>query len=460
MNERTSALALRGAQARPLALYGTRAQLAAPGGDVEGYLTLAACDPRAGTATYALRIDNGSASALRARMTCVRLRGEIVPAYPLDVTVAPFSRCETLLPVRMDQVGPYDRAVVNVEGGEIAFSIEAPAPVKHRRRATWPVAIGGAALFTVAAALGAAAATPRIAMLAVPSRVLAGEPVEVPYAFGGWAHMQYAFKTKDGRQLAAGLLSSHEGTLRFNVPQSAGSAMVLNVNVAGPFGIRSADANIGIAGSAPARRVSRKSSSAPAISSFALTTASVRAGGPATFTYSTNAQDGEIWLIDESGRLWAKSPIAPGGTTEIDVPQGAAGRQVRAVLRARSGAQDAVASVAFTVLPGAVVTEDQTAAQAPAKTAPAPAAPATLALSQSTAAPGEEITVTIGGGHGDSTVVLSDKGGNSVETGDIAGGQDSLALTAPSEPGTYYVVATVTQGVASQTLVRKLTVSH
>ncbi len=457
--DNSRALVVQGSRTRT-ALYGTRAQLAATTGNVEGYLTLAACDVRAGTATYALRIDNGSASTLRARMTCVRLRGEIVPAYPLDVTVAPFSRCETLLPVRMDQVGPYDRAVVAVDGQDVAFSIEAPAPVPRRRKISWVTAAAAASVFTIAASFGAAAATPSLAMLAAPSRVFAGAPVEVPYAFAGWASLQYAFKTRDGRQLAAGLLSAHQGTLRFNVPTSAGSAMVLNVSVVGPFGVRSKKQNIEIAGVAPRhvamrRDLQKGQPQSPAISEFALTTPQVHAGGTVSFSYATNAQDGEIWLIDDTGRLWAKGSITADGHTTLDVPQGAAGRQLRAVMHARSGSQDAVAGVAVTVLPGAVVS--QSAAQGPV-TQKTVTAPATLSLSQSSPAPGETITVSIGGAHGDSSITLNDASGNSVETGDIAEGQTAMVLTAPSTKGTYYVVATVMQGVAQQTLVQKLNV--
>lgn len=451
----STALALQEPRTNRVALYGTRAQLAAPGGDVEGYLTLAGCDKRAGTASYALRVDNKSAHALRARMTCLCLKGEIVPAYPLDVHVAPYSRCETLLPVRLDQVGRYDRAVVEVSGDGVQFTLEAPAPHRRPRKFAWLPTAGGALMLTLGASFAAAAATPRIGMLAAPSRVFAGAPVEIPYAFGGWAAMQYALRTNDGRQLAAGLSNDHQGTLRFNVPSAAGGDVVLSVNVAGPFGRRSSVQHIVIAGAQAQRRAAAAAKGAaqpPHISAFAMTTPSVRAGETARFAYVTNAADGDIWLIDESGRLWAKAPIYADGTTTIDVPQGAAGHQVRAVMRARTGSLDAVSSVSFTVLPGAVVSADRR------ESAAAVSQPAVLSLSRTSSAPGAPVTVTIGGSHGDATIALNDAGGSSLETGDIAQGQDSVALTAPSRPGTYYIVASVSEGVSQQTLVKKLVV--
>src|SRR5579872_2584713 len=156
----TYALALPESRAkRQPQLYGTRAQLAVGNGDVEGYLALAGCDKRAGTASYALRIVNQSETALRARMTCATLRGESILAYPLDVHIAPFSVSETLLPVRMADVGPYDRAVVKVEGGPIAFSLEAPAPARVAKGSRWLLGVASALVFTVAAAAGAAFST-------------------------------------------------------------------------------------------------------------------------------------------------------------------------------------------------------------------------------------------------------------------------------------------------------------
>ena len=292
-------------------------------------------------------------------MSCLRLHGGSIRAYPLDVHVAPFSRCETLLPIRMDQVGKYDRAVVEVCGEGVTFSLEAPAPARQLRRFPWLAASAASLLLTLGVSFAAAASTPTIGLLGTPRRVFAGAPVEIPYAFGGWAGLEYTLRTADGRQLAAGLLDAHRGTLRFNVPSAAGNKIVLNVTVAGPFGHRSSVQNIAIAAARPRRgTLAKANAQPPRISEFALTTPAPHAGSTIAFTYATNATDGEIWLIDESGRLWAKAAITPDGATDIKLPQGTAGRELRAVLHAHNGPLDAVASVAVTVLPGALVVAD------------------------------------------------------------------------------------------------------
>jgi hypothetical protein len=455
----TYALALPDSRARrPAPLYGTRAQLAAGNGDVEGYLALAGCDKRAGTASYALRIVNQSQHLLRARMTCARLRGEPILAYPLDIHVAPFSISETLLPVRVADIGPYDRAIVQVAGGDIAFSLEAPAPPRTSKHSRWMMITAASLALTLGSAFAAAASTPRLALLAAPDRAFRGSSVDVPYAFRGWASMQYELQTRDGRQLSAGLVDAHHGTLHFDVPPTAGPNVVLSVDITGPFGRQSSTRRIAIAGASAQHKAPVQSApAAPRVSEFALSTPIVRAGSDVKLTYTTNAREGEIWLIDDAGRLWARAPITAYGETTIRVPQGAAGRQMRAVLHAGSPQHGTVASVGVLVMPAALVPQAQQSAAAQTPQAPQ----AQLTLSTEEAAPGDDVTVMLDGNHGDARITLTDQSGQSVEQGDIPSDQNAATITAPNvtQTTTYYVMASITSGVGDQTVVKKLVVS-
>ncbi|MBV9271288.1 MAG: hypothetical protein JO165_09340, partial [Candidatus Eremiobacteraeota bacterium] len=103
---------------------GTRAQMRVRNGNIGGYLTLARVDRRARTALYALRIENDSPHELRARVQFARHRA-IVDALPGHVDVAPFSIKESLLPVPLNETGPFDRAIVEVHGTECRLSMEA-----------------------------------------------------------------------------------------------------------------------------------------------------------------------------------------------------------------------------------------------------------------------------------------------------------------------------------------------
>ena len=194
------------------------------------------------------------------------------------------------------------------------------------------------------------------------------------------------------------------------------------------------------------------------ISEFAVATPIVHAGARMRFKYTTDAREGEIWLIDEAGRLWARAPISPYGETMLKVPQGAAGKQMRAVLHARNQKLDTVASVGVMVMPGALTPDAQSSAQA--DNAPK-VAQAAMTLSSSQAAPGDVITVMIDGAHGDARITMTDDSGQSVEQGDIPSTQNAVTLTAPSvtKTSTFYVMASITQGIGDQTVVRKLVVS-
>lgn len=452
----TYALALPEPRGRGSAqVYGTRAQLAVGDGDVEGYLALAGWDNRAGTASYALRIVNQSQHLLRARMSCARLRGEPILAYPLDIHVAPFSISETLLPVRVAEIGPYDCAIVQVVGGDVAFSLEAPAPPRSHKRARWMIALGTSAALIFGSAFAAAASTPRLSLLAAPDRAFGGAAIDVPYAFGGWASMRYELQTPDGRQLSAGIAGGHQGTLHFDVPHTAGSNVVLSVAVSGPFGNRTATRKIAI--SAPAAKARPVQPLAPHVSEFAVATRVVRAGGEMKLSYVTDAREGEIWFIDDAGRLWAQAPLSAYGQTTLKVPQGTAGRQMRAVLHARNGKFDTVASVGVMVMPAAMVPQT---AEEPARGSQQ-AHPAQMTLSTDHAAPGDEVTVRIDGIHGDARLTLSDGSGAPVEQGDVPSDQSAATITAPdvTQTTTFYVMASITQGSGEQTVVQKLVVS-
>jgi hypothetical protein len=251
-------------------------------------------------------------------------------------------------------------------------------------------------------------------------------------------------------------LQSHAGTLHFTVPPTAGPNVVLSVDVRGPFGRQSRTEKIAIAGTAAQKpQASAPQITAPHISEFAIATPIVRAGSDMEFTYATDARDGEIWLIDDAGRLWARAPISPYGRTALRVPQGAAGRQMRAVLHARNQKLDTVASVGVLVMPGAIATEVQSGAAAPK------APPVGMTLSTQQAAPGDLVTVMLDGAHGDARITMTDDSGQSVDQGDIPSTQSAATLTAPSvtQTTTFYVMASVTAGIGEQTIVRKLVVS-
>ncbi len=255
-------------------------------------------------------------------------------------------------------------------------------------------------------------------------------------------------------ELFAGLQTAHQGTLRFTVPAVSGRDVELTVEVRGPLGARAIARRIGVS---PAVRGHARATQLPPprISEFSVVSPSVRADGELALAYATTAREGEIWLLDDAGRLWGRAPMNVEGSSVLKVPQAAAGRSLRAVLHVRSAGADALASVGFTVLPSA----DRV--RIPSAASVSKPRPAMLALSTTAAAPGQDVAVSIAGAHGDAHIALDDAAGNTIEQGVIAAGQSAVALTVPSltRAATYYVVANLAQGVGEQTLVRTLRVT-
>jgi len=352
-----------------------------------------------------------------------------------------------------DRVGPFDRAIVKVSGADIAFTLEAPAPPRRNNRVRWLGVAASLAVLIFGGAFGAATATPHLDLLGTPARAFAGSQLDVPYAFRGWGSMQYTLQTKDGRQLAAGLLTQRQGTLHFAVPRNAGAEIVLAANLSGPLGAMRTSRRIVLASNPLSPKLLL--SDAPArIDELAIASPLIRAGSSLKIRYTTNASSGQLWAIDDTGRLWATAELSPDGSSVMNIPQAAAGRKMRVVLRARNGATNAVSSVGILVLPSTAAPEGNAPGAAQAQTL-------SLDLSSDNAAPGDEVVVSIRGIHGDSRVSLTDATGNTVEQGDVPAGQDAVTLSAPSvkTETTYYVVASVSSGVSEQSLVKKLIVA-
>ncbi|MBV9270174.1 MAG: hypothetical protein JO165_03715, partial [Candidatus Eremiobacteraeota bacterium] len=87
--------------------FGACARVSTPEGKVEAFLAYAGFDASLGIARYALRILNNTFAPVRARLN-VEAQGVLLPAYPIDLQVAPYGMRDELIPVRVSDTGPYD----------------------------------------------------------------------------------------------------------------------------------------------------------------------------------------------------------------------------------------------------------------------------------------------------------------------------------------------------------------
>ena len=429
------ALALPDARPRRLARYGTRTQFAFSGGTVDAsFVRVEAGSANAGG--YALRVENHTANEIRAT----------IPDSPFDFSVPPFSIVESI--VALPDAGSPNGAIACIEGGGGRFVLQAPFNAPHRRMPRWIAGGATTAGLIVTLLWAAALCAPRIGVFTPPANAVAGSSVAIPYAFGGASAFRYRAVDEDGAVIASGTVRPGIGAIHFTIPARTRGEVLVDASAQRFFVTAERSAAIAVR---PIPPKVRAQPAVPVVHSFEIVGAA-RAGGTLTVRYRTDAKSGEVWLLDDAGRLWASAPLAATGSNALAIPAAAAGRQMRAVLRAVSGGRDTVDSLGFTVLPGAL--------------APPPApnpvsAPPSMELSAVSAAPGDTVVVTLHHAGGDARIALTDANGATVESGDASGEQNAVSLIAPqvSSATTYYVTAQIADGVAQQTLVKTLTVS-
>lgn len=438
--------------------FGTQTQIRVRDGQLSAFLAYVGYDRHLGVVKYALRVLNNTPLAAQAQLY-VEAGGIQQSAYPLAMDIAPFSMRDEMIPVRMDVTGWYDRAIVHVSTEESTFTIDAPPPQRERPRwARW-------AALAVIPLLGAGAyqvGLPRVIDVAAPQKALAGSTIHVPYQVSGVGAVEYDFDTRDGLQLAAGL-SSRSDVLKLQIPQDGvGAPYVLHVRMRNAFA--KDERTESIAALMPPKP--KKAAPAPVgalIDNLAVSPSPAQAGQTILAQYATKAQSGDVWLLDGSGATWAHAPLSLSGSTQITIPQAAAGKEMHVVLHAQRGTQHAESAVDVAVMPSQQVTA-QASAPAPApsaKPAPRPASlNAQLELSSQVVSAGDTVTATITGVTGDVRITLMSSSGTTMAEGDADEGQ-GVTLNAPNvtTPTNFYVVATLTNGVSQQSIMKRLVVT-
>jgi hypothetical protein len=436
--------------------FGAQSQLQTSQGRIAAFLAYAGYDAAVGTARYALRVLNNTPFPARARLF-VETHGVQNDAYPLALEVAPFSMRDDVVTVRLDVTGPFDRAIVEVSSEETYFTVEAPPPPLPKRAWQKWLALG---VVPAIVAAGISLATPRVLAITAPARALAGTTVQVPLQVSGAGSVEYDFRTRDGQQLAAGL-TSHSSVLQLAIPQAgAGAPYTLHVRMRNPFASAQAQATIGaiVVNARPAVRAPAAPGSL--IGNLAVAPSPARAGQPITVSYSAVSTSGDVWLVGMDGRTWARGPLSAYGSTQLKVPQAAAGQEMRVVLHVQRGKAHAQSAVGISVLPDTQIASAPTAQPAtPASSTPDQAA--SIVLNSQVVSAGDAVVVRANGTRGDVKITVTNSSGATVEQGNISDAGGAISITAPdvSAVTTFFVVGTFSNGVSQQSIVRRLVVT-
>lgn len=432
--------------------FGSQSAVCTADGRIDAFLAYVGYERSNSTAKYALRVLNNTPVPARARLYCIRRDGSKLSAYPRDFEIAPFAMRDDMIPVRVDVTGEYERALVEISSTHAYFTVEAPAPERAKPQWLRWVAVAAAPLVLMGAT---ELCIPRILGVEAPPKALAGSRVDVPLQVSGVGSVEYDFTTRDGVQLAAGLVD-RSSVIRLDVPQrGAGAPYALHVRMRNAF--TSAQGAATIAAIVPATPKPQAVAAPPQIAEVSVHPSTVQAGQKIMVQYAVNTRTGNVWLVDMSGRTWASGPLTSTGATTLDVPSGAAGRAMRVVVHAQSGKQHAQSAVGVTVLPQAVAAAPPAD---PGANKPHAAQPQVI-LSSQVVSPGDSITVRVSGMQGDVRVTLMNETGATLEQGETSQDDGGVSITAPSVSAVtaFYVVASFSDGTAEQSIVRKLMVT-
>jgi hypothetical protein len=358
------------------------------------------------------------------------------------------------VPVWPRDFDSFHRAVAEIAGDGIHCIVEAPAPSPARPRglATVALASAGAGLVALVAAAILSALLPRIAAFAVPPETVAGTTIRAEYQASGAGRLSYAVLAPDGRQIQAGTLDQHSGSLAVPIPPSnQPGAYTLQLAMSGPLGsatqTRVLNALVGHGGGA-------------AIGAISVKPLVARPGETVDVAYTATGDGGYVQLIGSDGTVWQQRPFSHSGQAQFVVPPASGLRDMRVLLhvtRGRSAAQS---------MAGLVVS-----AQAPSF---APAVPQVIADDNPNAAPaagsddngvfqvldasvksGDLIHVRVLSPRNGMSLVLTDPQSHAVANVSVGSEADVVTLKAPAvtAPTRYTVVASFTDGFGEESVV-------
>lgn len=306
--------------------------------------------------------------------------------------------------------------------------------------------IAACALLAIAGVLVAKLTQPRIQGLSAPTRVIAGDRVDVAYSAGGLGHVQYAVQ-RDGKPFASGALTQDSGSVAFTTDRRP-AAYTFAITISGTAGGASAQRSI-IAQPAPSAPILASIHSLDARPSVAIS------GAPIDVRYSASAQDGTVRLLDEKGTPWDAAPYDIHGATLLRAPHVDAPAHFTIRLEVRNGASLAAASTGIVVLPSPSPSPSSSASPFSPATPP-PAAVDAVGTMPAYIVSGTYFEVVLRGAaaHVTGRATLESTGGTPIQSQDIGPGKSAKFIApAVKEATSFYVMVAATHEKAGQLIV-------
>jgi hypothetical protein len=409
-------------------------------------------DRRLHSATYELVIASRNGQPLCARLMGVSNKGSSTRELgSIEVTPESGARARIVVPLPR-RAGNLERVYLQLEGDNLLFIGEAPAPTLQRRSfAAVGGTLVGCGILSVLAA-GATLLIPRTPAVASPASIVSGTVTHIGYATEGYGKRDYRVWMSDGTVLASAVLPESRGDFTFVAPRSKGRASLhVRVRLIGPLGEREREVTLPVVAGpvAAAEKVARVVSLSAQRGQDAFGRDSV------VVSYLAVGDGGSVDLLDSRGRIVASAPFAHIGTNRIVVADGLAAQPLVARIVVRRDLSRATAAV--DVPPSTLIGQSRepsaqrgpvtpanppSDAQAPEAVTPLESPGDGLVAIEGRAVAGHNLSLRILARLRSVHVELQDDQGQSLAESDVAPGSDRVALPLPLAAArrTYYLV--------------------
>lgn len=326
---------------------GCRGALRTPAGSIAALFTLLSYDRKARIAVYTLRLLNGSVNEVACVVFGLTHDGTPALVHPEPIHVAPNSKLDTEISVRVEGFGSFERVLAEVRSASGIFRIEAPPYPKFQSKVPKIIAAAtsGVALL-VAGAFGFMASVPRVSGFSLPPKAMVGTTVEAEYSASGIGRVAYSVEDPDGKAIAGGPLQYRTGTVRFAIPASHdGAAYTMRLSMIGPLG-RNAETRVVNAIPLPKPRLL----SGANIASIEIDPIVAHPGDLVHVMYASNGDEGFLRMLDQHGTIWAQIPSSKSGNSWMRVPLFDRDREMRVSLNIKRGPSSAQSSAGMIVI--------------------------------------------------------------------------------------------------------------
>lgn len=440
-------------------------KLALPNGNIAGAVRALGVSLLKRTAKYEVLVANETTAPLA---TFAYPSGGIKRGRLMNwsaITVPPLSSIAVEIDIPFARRGPSQHLVAELHAPEAHLTVDGDPPKSLIDRARRTAFAGSAVILALGWGLYAAG-KPRVAALAAPSSVSAGQPFTVAYAIAPNVDGEYTVETPDGHEVQRGALRVMSGAFDVTLPAGKPAGYDVRVVAHNLLGtdVRVAHVRAVMAPGKPLEFSSRIAK----IASLALRSDEVHGGEPIKVDYAASSTTGGLKLLDQDGTVRAEAMTNSHGDSIMIAPHVDADQDFRVVMDIAQGTSTAEASVPVRILRDspqqagghATVAESDVVAEDAAPKLPmrrsGPIAVPTVGIRSNGSIP-----VTILEHEKDLRVALSDEDGLELQSVAVGGNQGSIVLTAPpvTSPTKVTIAATFSRGVGQETVLSTVLVT-